>query len=588
MTTEVPSVSGAHQDAPPASGGDCLGRRLTVLFWVLAAALGAFEAWDGRFDMNPDGVAYLGIADAYLSHGWRGAINTNWPPLYSWLLAGAMVVLRPTPYWEFPVVHAVNFLIYLCALACLHVLLRELICYHRDRPSAARGSDETALPVWAWLVLGYSLFLWSTLRLTTVTVVAPDMCVTAVIYLASAALLRVCRGAAGWLTFGLLGTVLGIGYLAKTYMFPVAFVFLMVALLCAGKLKWAIPRVLVAFAFFALVSAPLIAALSTTKGRLTYGENGVLNYAFHVNGVPYIHWQGEPRGTGTPKHPTRKIFDTPDAYEFGTPKQATYSPWQDQAYWNDGVVPRFHLSGHFRQLSRNVKAIGNVFLRSGGGVLVCWLALHLLGALGRRPVWRISAQWAIVAPALTALALFSLIYVEVRHLGPFVVPIWLGLYSSVRLPRSDEMRRGLACIVLSVGLVTMVQVGAPPALRGAQALPCALRGGNPRPHVQWHVAQELHRLGVQEGDKVAAIGHSLCAFWARLARLRIVAEIPLGSVPDFWAAAPSVKVDVVKAFAGTGAKAIVAHQIPRSNSIGDWRRIGNTDHYVLLLDETAR
>ena len=45
--------------------------------------------------MLPDGVSYLDVVDKYLQQDWAWAINIYWSPLYSWLLAGALYLIRP-------------------------------------------------------------------------------------------------------------------------------------------------------------------------------------------------------------------------------------------------------------------------------------------------------------------------------------------------------------------------------------------------------------------------------------------------------------------------------------------------------------
>ena len=86
-------------------------RRLRIFFWSLALVLGASQAWATRFTMNPDGISYLDMGDAYWRGDWHMAINAYFSPLYSWILGFFMKVLRPSPYWEYPLAHLVNFLI---------------------------------------------------------------------------------------------------------------------------------------------------------------------------------------------------------------------------------------------------------------------------------------------------------------------------------------------------------------------------------------------------------------------------------------------------------------------------------------------
>ena len=256
-----------------------------------------------------DGLSYLEIGEAYLRGDWGAAINGYWSPLYSWLLGLTLLILRPTPYWEFPAVHLVNFIIYLCALGCFHFFLRELIAYHRTR---TLERHVLSLPAWAWWALGYALFIWSSLTMIPLSLVTPDLCVAALVFLAAGILLRIRCGSISWVTFSLLGLVLGFGYLAKAPMFPLAFVFIGVGVLAVGNLRRGMALGAVSLASFLLISGPFILALSITKGRLTFGDTAKLNYIFRMYRAPTRHWQGTwPPAIGKPEHPTRKIFDRP-------------------------------------------------------------------------------------------------------------------------------------------------------------------------------------------------------------------------------------------------------------------------------------
>lgn len=287
-------------------------RRLILIFWLIAVVLGAFLAWDWRHAMDPDGISYLDMGEAYLRADWKTAVNAHWSPLYSWLLGLAMVVLKPSPFWEFSVAHLVNFAIYLLTLGSFHFFLLESLHYNRGQGAESSGNGGVTLPDWAWIALGYTLFIWSTLNLITISLVTPDMLVAAFVYMASGILLRIRRGSASWLTFILLGLVVGFGFLAKSPMLPLGLVFLGVSMFSVGNLRRAIPRVVVALVVFLLVASPYVLVLSRSKGRLTIGDTAKLAYSWWVNGTTYgVHWQGEPPGSGTPQHPTRRSSMNP-------------------------------------------------------------------------------------------------------------------------------------------------------------------------------------------------------------------------------------------------------------------------------------
>jgi len=102
-------------------------------------------------------------------------------------------------------------------------------------------------------------------------------------------------------------------------------------------------------------------------------------------------------------------------------------------------------------------------------------------------------------------------------------------------------------------------------------------------HEQWQVADGLGGLGMASGDKVAVIGYPLRAFWAHLAGLQIIAEIHSEDAGTFWEGDLTLKDEVIKTFARTGAKAIVAEKPPSGINLSGWQKIGNTDYYFYLL-----
>jgi hypothetical protein len=102
------------------------------------------------------------------------------------------------------------------------------------------------------------------------------------------------------------------------------------------------------------------------------------------------------------------------------------------------------------------------------------------------------------------------------------------------------------------------------------------------------VGKSLNAVGVQPGEDVAIIGDSSdgCR-WARMARVRIVAQVLREDVPGFWHLAPGVQSDVFDAFVKAGAKAVVAEKTTPSGGVADWQRLGNTDYFVHFLNQSS-
>ena len=191
-------------------------------------------------------------------------------------------------------------------------------------------------------------------HLIEVSQTEPDMLVAAFVYLATGLLLRIHRRPGSWWSFVLLGLTLGLAYLTKSFMFPGSLIFLAAAAIIAARVKGGKVRLAVALAVFAATCVPFISALTLQRGRLTFGESGRLNYAWHVNGVRNRNWQGGPPEAGRPVHPSAQILAVPAVYEFARPTRVTYALWYDPSYWYEGVQIVFRPLQQARAVALNL------------------------------------------------------------------------------------------------------------------------------------------------------------------------------------------------------------------------------------------
>ncbi len=582
MTRDLSSSAVLHEPevdlqaaAPERAALTVRDRWLIAAFWFLALALGAVAAWVFRHNMGSDGISYLDIADAYREGDWRNAINGYWSPLYSWVLALAFAVYTPAPYWEFPFVKLVNFFVYTGALACFHFFLLEILKWCRRQRDTSGGAG--ALPAWTWITLGFSLFIWTSLRLITIDSVTPDMCASAVVYIAAGLLLKIRRGAGSAGVFVLLGVVLGFGYLAKAAMLPLGFLFLASAAVAAGGIRTHVRRLILSLGAFLVVAAPFVVALSLTKGRFTFGDSGKLNYGWWVSGLPFNDWRGDPPGSGTPLHLPRKLLDHPLVYEFGSPVRGTNPLWYDPSYWQEGMAPPWSWRGQVRVAWHAAESYFAILFRSHGGLLAVLMVL-LLNAGSAPDRSRRVAALVLLIPALGGLALYALVHLELRFVGPVVALIWMALYlladTRSHHPR-DSSVRGAGSVVTIIMVLLLVELSG--RLAGGKSLHLTANWVTPMTDSHWQVASALADHGIQPGDKVASVGGIGTAYWARLLRVRLAAEVHWA--PGFWSSAPEAQRRAIAACRTSRAKVIVSSSIPTWANGTGWRRLGTTDHF---------
>jgi len=555
-------------------------RNLRAIFWCIALVFGFLQAWNNRQVMNSDGICYLDLADGYLDGGWKMLLNGHWSPFYPWLLAVAKFLTKPSSYWEFTFVHLVNFVVYVFALGAFECMLRQLLASQVSGPENSKPALNSA----AFAVIGYLVFLWASLTLITLASDTPDMLMSIFVYLAVAILLKMRDGYKGWSRFAMLGLVLGFGYLAKAPMFPLAFVFFTIALFSTARIRQALPRVLLSVVLFLMISAPLIIGLSRMKGRLTFGDSGKWNYLYQVNSVgPAWYMQELGTARGKFQHPPQKIFDFPPVYAFVGPLGGTLPVWYDPSYWIEGLKPHFILRRQLSVVLRNASRYFHLLFTHDAALMVVLLILFVAGH-PQISLTTITQLWPAWALPVAALVMYIIVLVQQRYVAVFLVVLWTTLFSSLRLSKEQDGRRLAAAATFAL----LLAVGAPMALSAAEDFRVGVRH---RAHPQWEIAKRLRLMGVRPGDSVGRIGGLHRVEWARLLRLRVIAEVPRPQAEYFWSSSGAVQSQVLASFRDVGARAIVAEEMDPAEVFAappGWQKIGDSHFYVYLLGNNAQ
>ena len=548
-------------------------RLLRLCSWIVTGVAGFLQVWASRFTLTSDGNSYLDIATAYLHRDWSNAVNAYWSPLFSWLLAICIAILHPSPYWESTALHLLNFLALLISLLAFEFFFKSFL--QVGKRFGWSDGDSQGLPEVGWWALGYGLFVSTSLFVLTPSINTPDVWVAVVTYLAVGFLLRIYVNGGGWLLFAALGFVLGCAYLTKTIYFPASFVFLVTAWLAAGNRTRTLYQATFGLLVFLLVAGPWVLALSRAKNRFTFGDVGKLALVIRVAQLQdTFTWQGE-NGTGVPVHPVRQLLAKPDLFEFGTPVAGTYPPAYDLTYWMEGAKLPFSLKGVLLILRQSAGTMFQFLADQAeyatGLLLLFFLVRGQSGLLATVRKW-----WFLWVPPLVVCLSYTVVLVEGRYVAPFIVLLWITAFSSLMSLPLRVQRPVAIALLFAMLSVTGLRVA---KFAVSDSLASLAHSQN----ADFEVAQALHSLGIQPGDKVAGLSRVAEAHWARLAGVKIVAEIPLGNELLFWTAPPDLQRKVLETVAATGAKAIVTSGSASSAINAGWTPLGGTSYYALLL-----
>jgi hypothetical protein len=549
--------------------------RVQRSFRFALAAWALLDSWMCRFQMNPDGVSYLDMGDQYWKGNWHAALNSQWPPLYGWLTGLMFRVTKPSMRWEYPEVHLLNLAIFLATLFCFEFFWRELLSSRGDK------SRELVSGGYSW-ILGYLLFACLIFGPgALLTSARPDLLVAAQVLLASGAMLQFQAGRLNGASAGLLGALLGTGYLAKAAMLPFAVVVMMTMLAVGWRHQRRRSLIVLTVLGFLVVSIPYVWALSRNEHRLTFGDSAGLNQGLWVNGAKplFRHWQGD--GAGRALHPTRRVFDFPEVYEFATPVEGTYPVWYDPTYWYAGLDSSVHPAQEFKALLRNTANIELCFLRIEGFLTTVVLMMFLLGDRLKDSWRRLMSFWPILVPAVATFLMYAMVHWEERYTIGAMLVVFGAAMAATGFSGAGRSVYVLRAASLTLGLIVVCWVLPLSMLNGF------LDGLNSARQVV--VAERLRTMGIEPGDHVAMIGDGFNEYWARLDKVRIVAEAPnldtdkTGDSPkEFWDSSPEIELRVLNILKSAGAKAVIAATPPKGLTPG-WMQIGDTGYAVYFF-----
>jgi hypothetical protein len=532
------------------------GRRVLLSVWTwfaVAAACAAVWAFDRRFEVTPDGLFYIDLASAAVKHGAGSLINANWCPAYPGFLAIWLWLLRPSPATEAPVVHFAGWLTFCGAAAAFALFLgawMKLDLWNREKHGLSPAIES---------FFCYSAFLWI-FRTPEFSTTFPDAMLSAFLFLAAWCCVKATAGGSRRF-YVLLGLMLAACYYTKPAGFIIALILLAI-LLAWPPAPASRRKVILAALVFGAASLPLVIAISKRAGEFTDSESGKLNYLWEVNGFyPLLGWTGQNSAEhGTPLHPPRVLFDNPRVLEFATPVGGTYPLWYDPAYWYAGARIRFE----FRQ---QIAAVWHSLRRYYAAMdyWPFWIGAIILGILGGARSLRGSlpspVRWILVWPLCT-FAVFSAVYLEPRYMAPFAALVAAGVFS----PLASRAGRVANGVLLTVSVAMILSIA---SVTGHSASNIARQEVSHYRSDDQKIADSLSMLGLRPGDTVATVGFTFDAYWAHIAKLRIVAQAL--DKNEFWKTDESHMDELMTRLRSLGVKAVVAR------AGGEDRRPGWTD-----------
>lgn len=314
------------------------------------------------------------------------------------------------------------------------------------------------------------------------------------------------------------------------------------------------------------LSLPFCLALSSAKGRLTYGDAGVINY-LHIMGLDI-----------TPLSPTAlpRPSVTPHIQEYSDKLHlGTYPPWADPSYDFKGWKFVLHLKMQLNRTHVVLREYFDDYVVLLGSLLCGVVILFAMGDT-RKTAARLLRCQILWLPAIAGLLFYATMRVSGRFLAGYTIVLAASCFAAIWFRESDYHSRLLRVVAIAVSVLLFL----PAVVEAGHQIVGALRA--PQPDLE--VAKALGMMGIHENDRVSYMGDALTnSGWAHLAGAKIVAEIPTDDVASFWAASRDQQQEVLHWLAATNAKVLVTRDVPQPAMSQGWRHVADTSYYILPL-----
>jgi hypothetical protein len=284
------------------------------------------------------------------------------------------------------------------------------------------------------------------------------------------------------------------------------------------------------------------------------------------------------------------IFDAPPIYEFGDPVGGTYPISYNPIYWYEGVTVHSDINRQVDYILFSLMYYFDLIFRQQAALVIGVMLLYWMSRLERLRLLDFPARWGLVIIAIAAFGFYGMVNVIGRYVGVFIVLFWADLLANIRIPKEIKLRN----LTTLLGIIMMAFLAMNILFENLDGFWDLSGRANPHQEVyedgsppSWpgEVAQELQKLGIKPGAKVAIIGYGFDSFWARLARVKIVAEMLDYQAGDFWLGEDAFQQEVLDVFSETGANAVVAEYVPGYARLEGWHQVGSSNYYIYVISE---
>jgi hypothetical protein len=520
--------------------------------------------------MNPDGLSYLDIATEATAHGPGSLISGYWSPAYPALIASVLAIANPPRSAQIPILHLVNFVIFLFTLWSFHSFASSFLGWNRR----SKKSDQILAVPFVW-----TAFLFLTLQYAGPEIATPDLLVAGILFVVFRLAWKL-SPTCSYAKYAQLGVALAAGCYAKASMFPLAITLLILLALASLRRRLSSKGLLLSALAFALASAPLIILVSARLGHFSFSQAPKLNYIWYANHRELTRnegWAGQFPAADHFSHGPRVLNADPLTLEFAGPIPGTVPVWYAPDYWWDGVTPHIDIKAQLLAIGDSAR---NYLLMAPP--LAVWtialVALWLVARRHRMPRMRASLRmWPILWPA-SAIVMYGVVHVEARFLLAFVIIVLLYGYRVISRGAPYASANAITTAASAVALLMLAGHLGVAAYRGVRQ---TIEHRTPDYLL---VSGQLDALGVRPGDKLAVAGYAFDAYYAKCSGIQITAQIQ--DPPAFWRATPARREQLSAQLVNTGVTAIVAQDPPAGANLEGWHIIQTASaRFVVFLPQ---